>query len=232
MINISMGSTNNAVFVASSTSSNRTAYLTKDGGNTFDSVYIANAGISDVFFVSPDVAYAIGNDFYKSFDGGKNWTLIHDFSPVSNYTTLHFLNEQNGWIITPNGLLKTSNGGVNWDPVSATGFTFANPNSIFLSDANTIYFSADGKIGVSKNGGTSWTALQGTAGGGFKDLHFITNDIGYLSENSTIYKTTDGGTNWKVEVQLGLGNFIEIHFTDANHGWGVGPFGALVKYEN
>jgi photosystem II stability/assembly factor-like uncharacterized protein len=228
--NIGMGGgAGNAVFVSYSTPM---VYFTGNGGSSFDSTTVPFGYFSDVFFVSPTVVYAIGINFCKSVDGGKNWTLVHQANYSSDYKTLHFLNEQAGWILTSKGLAKTINGGVSWDPVATPGFSFNGFGSIFVTDANTIYFYSAGKVGVSRNAGLTWSVVLNTRDVFFEDIHFLTNDIGYLTAGNILYKTTDGGANWKREFKLGRGSLIELHFTDANHGWAAGSEGTILKFEN
>jgi hypothetical protein len=59
-------------------------------------------GFNDVHFVTPTIAYAVGNSglMVKSTDGGMNWTAIN--TPLTalakNINALHFINKDTGYI--------------------------------------------------------------------------------------------------------------------------------------
>lgn len=131
-----------------------------------------------------------------------------------------------------NGLYKTTNGGVNWQLISTTSFDFSFGGNVFFYDANTGYAADTIRVGKSSNGGTSWV-VQKTLPPIYHDIHFVSNDIGYLTSDNYIFKTTDGGATWKNEVVLqnpGI-KFYELHFTDANHGWACSENGLILRYE-
>jgi photosystem II stability/assembly factor-like uncharacterized protein len=228
-VNIAMGSATNAIFVTAGSSAFK-ILVTTNGGNSFDSIAIADNSLTDVFFVSSTVAYAIGQKCWKTTNGGLNWTSTFDFgSATTGYKSLHFINEQTGWCAGTGGIFNTTNGGVNWNPQSASNFVFGLTGNIFFPDANNGYISDDNSVGKSINGGAAWTKAF-ALGGGYHDLHFVTATTGYVSDNMYIYKTIDGGSTWTRVVRLASGMIIELHFTDANHGWAVFD-GYILKLE-
>ena len=226
-VNIAMGSATNAVFVTNG--GPQKMFVTSDGGNSFDSVVIADNSISDAFFVSPTVAYAIGQKCWKSTNGGRNWTSLFDLSS-GGYKSLHFLNEQTGWCAGTGGVFYTSNGGVNWTPQTVSGFSFNATGNVYFVDANNGYISDETSVGKSTNGGGTWTKVY-TFDGGYHDLHFITPLSGYVTDGYSIFKTIDGGASWTKVVRVASFGIIELHFTDANHGWATGGAGYILKYE-
>ena len=109
--NIAMGNTNNAVFVSAQGGK---IYYTNNGGESFDSTKVDDSGIYDAYFVSENIAYALGDNIWKTIDAGHSWDLVHAFSsPSSSYKTLFFTNEMNGWANAGSGLFKTVDGGIN-----------------------------------------------------------------------------------------------------------------------
>lgn len=229
--NIAMGSTTNTIF----TTKDKTLLLTKDGGNTFDSVTLADNAIRDVFFINATVAYAAGDKTWKTTDAGKNWTPLSTFSvntPLSS-KFLYFLNEQTGWV-TGDQFFKTTNGGISWE--STPGVTFGyTMGTISFPDANTGYVTDAYSINKTTNGGASYTKIFTPYSTYFHDIHFINPQIGYVTDNFYILKTIDGGQTWTKDVviipgSLG-GDIVELHFTDASHGWAAGSGGYILKYE-
>jgi hypothetical protein len=62
-------------------------------------------------------AYLIGyfGSIYKSTDSGLNWTTLTNQTPGIRTSKIHFVNEQQGYIIGENGLfMKTNDGGNTW----------------------------------------------------------------------------------------------------------------------
>ena len=230
--NMAMGSTSNAIFITSPSGGNSKLIITTNGGNTFDSVMVADNNITDAFFVSSSIAYAVGRKCWKTFNAGITWTQLYDFGPTvpDLYKSLHFLNEQTGWWAGAGGVYKTTNGGINWTAQPTATFNFGNFGNVYFSDANYGYIADGISVGKSIDGGTSWNKIY-TLLPGYHDLHFITKDIGYVTDNKYIFKTTDGGNTWTKEVILVSDNIIEVHFTDANHGWAALSSGSILKYE-
>lgn len=225
LINIAMGSESNIVFI----SDNNRIIFTKNGGASFDSVTI-NTLIQDAFFVSATTVYAVGISFWKSTNAGSTWTKLYDFpGPVFGYSSLHFLNDQYGWVAGIGGPYKTTNGGLAWEQKSNPDFNFNSGNPFFI-DINNGYVSDGSRTGKTSNAGNSWSRVF-EAGGGYQDLHFLTTNTGYISEGKYIHKTTDGGNTWSKEVTLPQKTIIELHFTDAAHGWACGT-GVVLKYQN
>ena len=230
LTNIAMGSESNIVFISFPTNK---IIFTNNVGLSFDSVII-NDQISDAFFVSSTTVYAVGNSFWKSINAGISWSKLYDFpSPFGGYESLHFLNDQNGWVAGIGGGYKTINGGTTWEQKTAgADFDFSSATAnVFFVDLNQGYLSDGSRIGKTANGGSSWIKVF-TGPRGYQDLHFLTAATGYITDGSYIYKTTNGGSSWSKEVVLPHSILVELHFTDANHGWGCGTEGALLKYQN
>lgn len=222
--NIAMGSELNAVFIPGSSQ----VIVTKDGGVSFNIVTIADM-ISDAFFVNANTVYAVGAKFWKSTDAGSTWTKLSDLpSGGGGYSSLHFLNDQYGWVAGTGGPYKTINGGITWEQKTNPIFNLSSGN-VFFTDVNNGYLSDGIIVGKTSNGGNSWSRVfTGTTS--YQDLHFISTSTGYIADGSYIYKTEDGGNTWIKVVALPQNGLIELHFTDASHGWACG--GAVLKYQN
>ncbi len=102
-----------------------------------------------------------------------------------------------------NGLIyKTLDGGTNWQKLVPDG-------GVLAHDIYAMYFSASdsgfavghrGRILKTANGGSSWQEYAATYTD-MKDLHFVTNAVGYAATASDLIKTTDAGKSWS---RLGL----------------------------
>jgi len=199
----------------------------------------SKAGVSDVYFVDDNNGYYFDNSgLYHSTDAGANWTKLATTGlnfPSDSFSTLCFSNNNTGWISAKNTVYKTNGSTSNWVagsfPGSTTSRRFA---SVFVTPNNTVLTaSSDGELFKSTNGGSTFSLIQTFRGDGrFVDIHFIDNNVGYVSALNKIYKTTDGGVTWAVVATLANGEFIEIHFVDAGHGWASATKGAVLIYNN
>lgn len=127
-------------------------------------------------------------------------------------TSLHMLNELDGWGISEAAILRTTDGGQTWYNVSPTGVTtfgYGTGNSfinatqawILVADANDPVGS--GVLYRTSDGGLTWTSIPLPFGSG--DLTFLDENNGWLmlslgagagSMGIAIYRTSDGGATW------------------------------------
>lgn len=126
-------------------------YKTTDAGATWSNISpfpalnispagFANAAVSytDILALDNNTVFVVGNMFtsannrriYKTTDGGATWTDISGnidaLSPVGNLNGILMHNANNGYVVTPGGVLfKTTNGGASWTlDLAPTGSIF------------------------------------------------------------------------------------------------------------
>ncbi|MBA2583779.1 MAG: T9SS type A sorting domain-containing protein [Bacteroidetes bacterium] len=218
-------------------SSNQVLMLTKNYGNSWDTIYFnSNEYISDVHFLSDSTIYFIGslmsnNSFLnKTFDLGNNWTAIN----APTVGKMFFTSPDTGHVLIANEVIRTFDGGSTWTLNS----------SIINSIAGNIYFPSptigyrtgwyDNVIYKTTDAGVSWQLMTGGDHGGL-DLHFPSLDTGYVCGwNGTISKTSDAGINWTslisdVSINLVLNS---IYCTSNNVCYSVGDSGTIIKTIN
>lgn len=191
------------------------AYTT-DGGVTWVVRTNSVVDYNDLFFTTPSTGYATSaNALYKTTDTGKTWQNVR----AGECTGLFFFDSNNGWVQALGKLYKTTNGGSTWTLVSdigAQGFF----GMLQFTDATHAKFSNGHTFARSNDGGVTWSKLIFNEE--IYDLHFLTNDIGYLLTPPEIFKTTDGGATWTRSTKIAGRGLVELHFTDANNGWACG----------
>lgn len=148
-----------------------TILVTEDGGRVWEPRVPRNASayrdLTDVAWVTPDVAVAVGraygglallspgsNLIVISRDGGLTWTPQ---SAPTNLDAVDFGTQQRGAAVGGGGtIVVTNNGGGTWIPrPSGTG---ANLKDIAFADANhAIAVGDNGTILVTDDGGETWT---------------------------------------------------------------------------
>jgi hypothetical protein len=90
-------------------------------------------------------------------------------------------------------MLKTTNGGLNWNNSPAPG-GISNINELLFRNINTGYMiDVTGKIHITLNGGESWTQQNSPANDQLFDIFFTDDNTGYAVGNTgTVLKTIDG----------------------------------------
>jgi photosystem II stability/assembly factor-like uncharacterized protein len=86
-------------------------YSTSDWGKHWDRVKLSSSA-DHLFFVTPQIGFAMGRDHFKTIDGGANWEKIKTVSWDGQFS---LINEIEGWVIAQKddqiALLHTSDGG-------------------------------------------------------------------------------------------------------------------------
>jgi photosystem II stability/assembly factor-like uncharacterized protein len=127
-------------------------------------------------------------------------------------TSLHMLDELNGWGVTETSIVRTNDGGATWYDLSPDGptelgylvsgfFLDAEYAWIILPDPNDYMHS--GTLYRTQDGGAGWTPVSLPFGGG--DLTFIDERNGWMladlgagagSNAVAVFQTSDGGATW------------------------------------
>lgn len=153
-----------------------------------------------------DTSTITKGSLYRSNNGGASWEKVA-FNPVGVLKNLFFLDESNGFAflsLHQNGalsgekfLVRTINGGLNWEILPDTKLTVPDNFTLkILPDGFGYFGSEDGKVWLTHDGGLHWKPFQ-TALGGFTGLQFTDPLTGYASDYwNTMIKTIDGGQTW------------------------------------
>lgn len=146
---------------------------TTDGGNTWNP--FNGAGIFYFVDVNNGWAYTgsgpLGQStpykIYHTTDGAATWSEQLSDNIPGIYHTIQFYDLNNGWIVGDSSkILKTTNGGVDWQRITNTGIHPASKaKCVFFLNANTGWIGTDDGIANlnpdriilhTTNGGTSW----------------------------------------------------------------------------
>ncbi len=158
----------------------------------------------------PGIVKIIGNHtIASSSNGGNNWSALQS----SKFGICFFFDINSGWIFSQGDLLKTTNGGLNWEMnLHQTSYlhfgVFLNFNTGWVTE--TRYGdSKEDTLLITNNGGANWQTLYI---GDLNQVYF--RPILLLNENTGwawgrynsnpsvpfIAKTTNGGFNWNLCV--------------------------------
>jgi len=203
--------------------------------------------IASIGYYSP-YPYANVFQFYKTTNGGANWTLISSGSNCY-INTFQFLNELTGYagggytgpppdFDKGKFILKTTNGGVNWTTVSYLIIT-AMPSDMDYTD---LYFinsntgwacSNDGQIIKTTNGGTNFTYHTMTPYFKKKAICFVNSQTGWTAgESGKIAYTSNGGLNWNMQPDLMTQTINSLYFLNEQIGYACNSAGFLFTTTN
>ncbi|GMU85788.1 MAG: hypothetical protein AMXMBFR48_10300 [Ignavibacteriales bacterium] len=190
------------------------------------------------------IVIATGYDglILRSTDGGE--TFVHILSRLGSMFDLwglELINDTVGWVCGATALLKTTDGGENWQRVNTPGYT---GNMWWIDFFNEQYgfAAADGKVLRTTDGGNNWEVLQ--AGDNrplysidvIDSLHIAAAGYGgtnFLAKN--IY-SSDGGYTWVNGGFLTTEEVNCIRYTDRDTGYlvmnGTGYFKTTDRGQN
>ncbi len=160
-------------------------------GTGWTKVNVSSEGLGDIFFNSPTTGYAVGNNIYKSTDGGNTWTNIK----AASINNLFVTTNGTGYFVpfSVNPLYRTSDGG-------ATFSTYSMPtvpsSDIFFTDDNTGYCVGSDKISKTTDAGTNWTVINtaGILSSDYSTLFCLDPNKIWVANESGLFRSTSSGT--------------------------------------
>lgn len=192
--------------------------LDEDGAWTWVNPTPFGSPLWRVDFASDDVVYAVGSGatVLKSVDAGVSWEIAVGLYrvielPTANLDELHFLDEQNGYVVGDQGLVvRTADGGRTWADVSVD--TGRDLHDLHFLDIDHGWV-AGGRGGLYRtdDGGMSWEEVSHPGGdAGLVAVGFATPSVGWIcADGAAVYATEDGGATWS-EVLVGFGGAIVV----------------------
>lgn len=205
-----------------------------DGGTQHYHIHFTGASTG---FVSVD------NVLYQTTDGGQTFNSRELISDPHYITSIHFINSQTGFVslvrTQTNGevyrdmIFKTVNGGTTWQNVYSeatpeqTLFVYPGISAMQFINTQTGYAVASGLPSFllkTSNGGQSWDTIPTPVINDFKnltDVHFINEQLGYLTTGQYILKTVNGGQSWLQQDITPTGNYYiaSIDMVNENLGY-------------
>jgi photosystem II stability/assembly factor-like uncharacterized protein len=176
-------------------------------------------------FFDENTGLVLGNNasgiakIFKTTNMGVTWSFVAQLTGYQ--TTMYFLNLNTGWIESAGRIIKTTNGGSNWQssftafPPDITSIIFLNALNGFAAASNKIFFTSDG--------GTNWNVVNSSAPHDSR-LCFMNSQTGFAcGSGSIIQKTTNSGVTWITKLSnSATGTLSSIYFINTFTGFAVG----------
>ncbi len=142
------------------------------------------------------------------------------------YNSVHFANDQTGYLMGNRFYKKTTDGGNSWvrtDSVGNSIYHFLNSETGWVYDYSGLYYTS--------SGGNNWINLNSTLN--TNSLFFLDINTGFsCGNNGSINKTTNRGINW-VTMSSGVPDKLNaIYFTSTNNGYCAGDWGTILTTTN
>ena len=238
--------------------------LTVDGGESWNVIAgFDSLELNDLFFIDENTGWAVGSSgnalsdtitgmVFKTSDGGYNWYCLYEQrTPQARqaFSSVQFIDADHGWMAgreynncaSPDGeLLRTTDGGLNWNEVNNSMNSIVNIQFLNLMDGwlidhywcyVEIYF-----VKKTSDGGLNWEIVfQNTSWSGpahAPSLYFINDSYGWISEGGVIHKTTDGGFTWLTDTIFYIPTSGSMHFKDNINGCIVGKYGQVLNTQD
>ena len=199
-------------------------FRTTNGGVNWDSlkppITHAYYGISFPDYNTGYVVGIFGYSIQKTTNGGTNWFLISQF-PEFSFWDVNFINVNTGVAVGEGVILRTVNGGYNWDTLKRPDNTVGNEvysNVQFNHSNNGWIVGSTGDILKSTNSGINWTSHRLGSVSNFYDIHFLDVNTGHIAGWSLL-RTTNSGINWNIVADTGI---YCSSFINSNTGWAGG----------
>lgn len=180
--------------------------------------------LNDIHFVTATNGVAVGEDgrIIRTTNGGTSWNFENNSGNFTDLNAVHFPTAATGYAIAEQAVLKTIDGGDNWQEIqwmperTLHGTFFTTPDSGFV-------VGLGGYIQSTADGGANWsdnTPLPIT----IQSTFFVDADTGYFGGagyfEGAIYKTTDGGESFtKLTLPSPVTAISSMFFTNENTGY-------------
>ena len=159
----------------------------------------------------------------------------------SRYDDIWFINSSMGWAVNSNGqILKTSDGGANWDQQFQTPLIPPLNRAVYLRCVGFATplkgwvgtVTAEQRLYQTTDGGQTWTVVENLpeeAPVKICGLSVVNESVVYASgtndprDVARMMKTVDGGATWTAwDMSEHASNLIDVYFFSPDCGWVVG----------
>jgi len=174
-------------------------YQTTDGGVTLKQrTDFPGDRPSSVYFLDSLTGFVGANEkIFKTNDGGISWQEKNIFGIDSllfagEFIRLFFISDSIGWALNYGYVIKTTDGGENWNSqLNVSGLT-----GIHFSDSFNGWITPGVKPFKTTNGGKTWIEQTNFPENSMYDVFFNDSLNSFISKSNELYQTLDGGINW------------------------------------
>ncbi|MEA2030273.1 MAG: YCF48-related protein [candidate division Zixibacteria bacterium] len=220
---------------------------TTDGGDSWeyrrrDPEYSVDKWYTNVKFLNDDTGYCFGQYritpgnglILKTVDGGDTWekqVFMDELPEAVSIEDMFFLDNNNCWIVAGKKILKSINGGLEWESLEVDAPSQLNA-IVFTNEESGWAVGMGGTIMTTDSTTTAWENITSDSitTKDLYDVAFVNDTTGWVvGEDGIILNTNDGGEIW-TEQESGTHNGLNtIAFADELTGWVIG-YGGTILY--
>jgi photosystem II stability/assembly factor-like uncharacterized protein len=212
---------------------------TNSGENWFQINGTFQHYIRRVYCTNENNLWIVGDSglIMRTTNSGINWEnkSVADSITVYNIN----INNNNIFVSTIWGILKSTDYGTNWVQVTLDGL-FYSYNIYFLNSlTGWVIPTSDLQFYKTTDGGNNWIKYNRQIENGLPTLRcsFVNENTGYaaaLDYYHGLLKTTNSGFNWFIVTSYPYQNYMtnNVSFINENTGWVVGSQGLILKTTN
>jgi photosystem II stability/assembly factor-like uncharacterized protein/subtilisin-like proprotein convertase family protein len=219
---------------------NGTIRHTINGGATWTTQTSPVSGSVDkVFFLDENNGWIASLDSWGQIahttNGGKDW--IKQTNPTLNkIADVFFITPEKGWAVGMDStILRTTDGGANWQRVDLTVTNNWFFRSVFFIDEMHGWtVGVYGIIMLTHDGGVTWQEIKTGFSETLLAVYFIDPQNGWATGvDGTILRSADGGYTWfKQYSGVNRNILVSIYFIDLNNGYVCGEGGTIKRTKN
>lgn len=200
-----------------------TLFITTNGGVNWgfaNNITQPGLGFNTVHFNTPQSGFLGGTYgiIYKTTNGASIWNKKLPFGLMEEGREIEVTDDQTAYVLTTNKLMKTTNGGSNWNVFSEDYYPykeiqFMNANTGFVWRNFELYKTTNGAQSwghITQNVDSIWSYQFTDANTGFGSLLYF--DIGGQ------YRTSNSGQTW---TELDIDSLWKYYFIDNMTGYGA-----------
>lgn len=212
-------------FIGVAVSRNLTSYVTLDGGETWTKyVHGGGDGFNNIYCKNENECFITGKTgrVFSTKDGGETWKIqnVHDGALYE----IEFPTTNIGYIVGPQVLVKSTDGGDSWDKVT-TEIMDSRYIDFVTNDVGYIgYANMTPLMYKTVDGGNSWnflvdkTYLTYKKSGSYPFSFRNENEGAVCGKNVALY-TFDGGTSWRVIFEMPEHTQLRNILSLGDNGW-------------
>lgn len=226
LLAISAGELTQIVFVDNNTGyisgKLNTLFITTNGGVNWgfdNTITQASFGFNTIHFNSPQEGYLAGTYgiLYKTTNGATGWNQKLPNGSTEYVREIEMPDNQAGFVLTANKLLKTTNAGNNWNIIADN---FSRHYEMQFIDGNLGFVLRDYILFRTTNGAATWAPISQSVDSVWS-YQFTDASTGFALKtlsSPTLCRTSNSGQSW---TNLDIENLYFYNFPNNMIGYGV-----------
>lgn len=222
-------------------------FKTSDAGDTWQEMNLSIDGGTqhyNIHFTGTATGFvSIGSTLYQTSDGGNTFSSRELISEPHYISNIHFINPQTGFVslvrtqtdgeIYRDMIFRTGDGGATWEnvyseqPPGQLVFVYPGISNMQFVNTQTGFAVSSGVPAFflkTTDGGQNWDTLPTNFLNGFEglnDVHFLTEQTGFVTTGQHVYKTINGGQSWQQQTINPAGDYYiaAIEMVNENLGY-------------